>query len=468
MTKRVLALLCCLALMGQAAMEAPVAAQSVAMARIDPARAVVGERVTIRGEGWPAGSAVTVTLGQTEYVEWTTGVAAPDGTLALTAIVPRVYVALSGTQVLVTPGDYLVTVISTPGGGRGTLAVAVRLTISAPVPAPPAIAARFHDYYFTHDGGRLLGHPISDTRLESGRRVQYFEKGRLEDHADFAGSAEAWRIQFGRLAAELATTGGTRPVGGNTSSVTYADFHDLAAPERRLPVPPDWSVVSSPEGEAAVFVPVDAMLRPAPGHYVPARFWGYITQPALFPAGWLHDIGLPLSEAVPATVTKTVAGEQVTRTVIVQLFERTVLTDDRANPDAFQIERANVGTDYLAEWRGPIVPGDVVLHDAFTWSDPSQTSERLPLGMRAPAWEWLSRPQTEILMEDEVAVLEQQLRAEGWQVTGRTGTGLAGTVEGVKGTRLQVIAWSHGPQPGIAPAAAGAGTSLRVLIGQRA
>ncbi|HYF61932.1 MAG TPA: hypothetical protein VD886_03910, partial [Herpetosiphonaceae bacterium] len=85
-------------------------------------------------------------------------------------------------------------------------------------------------------------------------------------------------------------------------------------------------------------------LAPGPGHYVPRRFWAYVTRADLFPGGWLHDVGLPLTEALSARVTKG----GVEREIIIQAFERTILTDDPLNPDVFQIERANVGSDYLA------------------------------------------------------------------------------------------------------------------------
>ncbi len=72
---------------------------------------------------------------------------------------------------------------------------------------------------------------------------------------------------------------------------------------------------------------------------------GLVNRSDLFPGGWLHDIGLPMTEAVWAKVDK---GDMKGRDVLIQAFQRTVLTYDPANPPDWQVERANVGTDYLA------------------------------------------------------------------------------------------------------------------------
>ena len=45
-------------------------------------------------------------------------------------------------------------------------------------------------------------------------------------------------------------------------------------------------------------------------------------------------------------VTKDLPGGLVQRTITMQAFQRTILTDDALNPPDWQIERANVGTDY--------------------------------------------------------------------------------------------------------------------------
>jgi hypothetical protein len=369
---------------------------------------------------------------------------------------------------MVTPGDYTVTVVTAPGPDRSTLAATLRFTVAEPAPGPPTISWRFADYYYQHDGGRLLGSPISEVRLENGRRVQYFEKGRLEDHLGEPGADGPWRFLFGRLGADLAAGGSAMPVGGDVSSVTYATLKELAQADRRLPPPAGWSGVVAPAAEEPVFVPFDSALNAAPGHNVPARFWGYINQPSLFPAGWVHDIGLPLTEAVPATVTKTVRGERVERPILLQLFERTVLTDDPANPEGFQIERANIGSDYLKVAQGQVIPGDVVLHSAFQWLDPLMTDEDLPVGMVAPAWQWRSRFSPTVRMDDELGRLQQMLEQEGWRVTARTGGATSGAIEAVKGGRLQAIRWWHGTQPGASPPVQPElGTQMRVLIGMR-
>lgn len=456
-----------------AGLPAPVAAAPTA--GIEPARGPVGTPVTIRGTGWPAGRLVTASLGRVgEPLErwlsdWLRGVVAADGSLLLSGTVPAKYAAAGGASVAVAPGDYSVVVATTSGGGGDAAAIGAMFTVTpAAPPGPPAINWRFADYYYGHDGGRLLGSPIDEIRFEAGRRVQYFEKGRIEDHAGAAGAVGEWRFIYGRLAAELAQAGVDLPVGGAQATLTYAGLRQLAAAERRLAPAAGWTEVSVPIEGGPVFVPVDARLAPAPGHLVPARFWAYINRPELFPAGWLHDIGLPLTEAVPATVTKWTADGPRERRISVQLFERTVLTDDPANPEGWQIERANVGADYLKVARGPVIPGDVVLHPAFTWIDPTTTELNLPEGMVTPVWEWRSHFSTSARMEDEITWLRQALAADGWTVRAGPAGGFAiGGLVATKPGRMQTITWWLGTQPSFPPVQPELGTQMRVLVGGR-
>ena len=80
-----------------------------------------------------------------------------------------------------------------------------------------------------------------------------------------------------------------------------------------------------------------------------------ITGP-LFANGYAGGVGFPLTEAYWAKAR--VGG--ISKQVLVQAFERRVLTYTPDNPDGFKVEAGNVGTQYL-RWRygkeTPLVPG---------------------------------------------------------------------------------------------------------------
>ena len=212
-------------------------------------------------------------------------------------------------------------------------------------PGAWAIDFRFLQYYAEHDGPRLLGRTIGSQTVLGGNFVQYFEKGRIEDHSG--------RIQYGLLVDELHQARVTLPVGGDSSTVTYATINDLAAPQRRIAAPAGFEAGVSFNDDGSVFIPFSADLSSASGHAVSRVFWEYMQREDFFPAGWLHDIGLPLTEAIPATVNK---GPLQGRQILVQAFQRTILTYDALNPTEFQVERANVGTDYRSAFSDRI-PG---------------------------------------------------------------------------------------------------------------
>jgi len=204
---------------------------------------------------------------------------------------------------------------------------------------PPDIAEQFRDYYTRHQGIRVLGYPQSGLVEVNGYPAQYFEKGRIEDHrADRPGPN--WIFMYGRLTAELIERNAPGSVSATT--VTYADLRRYHDPSYRNPAPPKFAggVVAVHDG---MFVPYDPQLRPSPGYVVAPYFWAYINRGDLFPGGWLHDVGLPVTEPMAAVVDK---GPDKGRQIVVQAFQRTILTYDPLNPDGWQVERANVGTDY--------------------------------------------------------------------------------------------------------------------------
>ena len=209
------------------------------------------------------------------------------------------------------------------------------------------VASRFADFYNTHDGLRLLGSGISTEYPVYGHASQYFEKGRIEDHQGESNDPN-WRFMYGLLVDELQQAKVKLPIGGDVSSMTYADLNTLADPSKRVPPPAGypgngaWTYVA----DGTTFIPFTADLHGSNGHLVLGGFWNYINRRDLFPGGWLHDVGLPISEAVTVKVTKDLAGGPVQRTITVQAFQRTILTDDPLNPPDWQVERANAGTDY--------------------------------------------------------------------------------------------------------------------------
>lgn len=267
--------------------------------------------------------------------------------------------------------------------------------------AAPVVAPMFTQYYTTRQGIRVLGNPIGRLETADSHFAQYFEKGLIEDHRH-EDPDPAWQFMYGRLAADLLLYGSTEPIGGENSDLEFAGLGQRGAKLEQSPSPATNGPIQTERGW---FIPYNSELKAGPGHYVPQRFWDYINRADLFPAGWLHDVGLPMTEALEANVTK--AG--VRRTILVQAFERTVLTYDAQNPADFQVERDNIGVahrrafppGYADEAILAAVNGGIGANAAFTAgiervegdfarailypNDPNATD---------PAWVWLRRDST--------------------------------------------------------------------------
>jgi hypothetical protein len=217
------------------------------------------------------------------------------------------------------------------------IALILALVPGSAVWAGPQVAEPFRTYYEQHQGLRVLGYPLTGLVEAGGYVAQYFEKGRLEDHRSDPVDSD-WAIMYGRLTAELIERGGNTTVSDTT--LTYAMLQRQHAPTSRHAAPEDF-IAGVAETPAGVFVPYNPELRPAYGYIVPYDFWDYITREDLFPAGWLHDIGLPMTDAFQARASKN----GVLRELTVQAFERAVLTNDPQNPPDWQVERGNIGAD---------------------------------------------------------------------------------------------------------------------------
>jgi hypothetical protein len=214
----------------------------------------------------------------------------------------------------------------------------------------PAVAEPFRDYYNRYQGVRVLGYPVTGLLEAAGHPAQYFEKGRIEDHRR-AEADPRWQFMYGRLTAELIERDPQGTVSG--TALTYGDIRVAADPVNRHDPPPGFrgGTLTMWDG---TFVPYDPFLRPAPGSIVQPYFWSYINRAELFPGGWLHDLGLPMTDAFIVGAFKN--GEW--REIVVQAFERSVLTYDPKNPRDWQVERGNIGADALrtleAQPAGPI------------------------------------------------------------------------------------------------------------------
>jgi spore germination protein GerM len=215
--------------------------------------------------------------------------------------------------------------------------------------AQTAIAEPFREYYEQHQGLRLLGRPLSGLTEVAGYPAQYFEKGRLEDHRVALDDPD-WNFMYGRITVELLAHPSNYLVCG--TGMTYVQLSQAANPLLRQAPPADLTSGTKPM-PTGMFVPYDAQLRRAPGYIVPSELWAYITRADLFPSGWLHDTGLPLTHPIQVKIYKQ--GEL--REITLQAFERTVLTYDPKNQPEWRVERANIGMDAVrpaAPLRGTI------------------------------------------------------------------------------------------------------------------
>ena len=207
------------------------------------------------------------------------------------------------------------------------------------------------------------------------RLVQYFDKARMELNAPTGNSTSPWFVTNGLLAKELAT--GQMQMGDasflpfapaainvagdpdDPDGPTYATFNPLRGYQA---IPSGWVITQTLD--RAGHVGTDDTVRNygvtaqdvgAPtSHTVASVFWAFMTSSGptwsggidqLFPNPF-YAVGYPLTEAYWTTVR--VGGTP--KRVLVQLFERRVLTYTPDNSAGWQVEAGNVGQHYHA-WR---------------------------------------------------------------------------------------------------------------------
>jgi hypothetical protein len=226
------------------------------------------------------------------------------------------------------------------------------------------------------------------TQSPSGKRlVQYFDKSRMEITNPTADPSSPAFVTNGLLVIELMTgrvQTGNDPTqfeqrdlatinaagdGDDPSAPTYATLarlRDLPARTVGTPVKElvDRSATVSAGGPDGVAV---AVLVPETRHAVASIFWAFMnsagpvgdgaggtTNGPLF-ASPFYATGFPVTEAYWTTVR--VAG--ASRQVLMQAFERRVLTYTPGNPTGFEVEAGNVGAHYY-QWRYQAQPTTIV------------------------------------------------------------------------------------------------------------
>jgi hypothetical protein len=203
------------------------------------------------------------------------------------------------------------------------------------------------------------------------RNVWYFDKARLEISQPDADSTADWYVTSGLLPKEMMSNKiqvgnnnfmtGPGPanvviagdVTNNPNAPTYQTFSKIASlnNDKRAP-----SRVGVLDGELLTLSgqivwkdpPVNvryAYYDPTMGHNIADVFMNSFKT---LPRDWLYIVGLPLSE--PYWTRVKVKG--VDRDVLVQVFERRVLTYTPTNAPQWQVEMGNVGLHYQL-WRYP-------------------------------------------------------------------------------------------------------------------
>jgi hypothetical protein len=152
----------------------------------------------------------------------------------------------------------------------------------------------------------------------------------------------------------------------NPDAPTYASLHDLASTE------PGREVAARPAKDIVEVLGADGSVRrdlslaglatygsydPLLGHNIAAVFDTYL---AALPVPWQTSVGLPLSE--PYWVRTNLDGDPTW--VLVQAFERRVLTYTPDNDPEWRVEMGNIGRHYYT-WRY----GEEPPADPSAWAD---------------------------------------------------------------------------------------------------
>jgi aryl-phospho-beta-D-glucosidase BglC (GH1 family) len=245
--------------------------------------------------------------------------------------------------------------------------------------APVAQGQANRSWYWGPTPGATVLEPMRESPGGQ-RRVQYFDKTRMEINDPAGDKTSPWYVTNGLLAVELMT--GRMQVGVNsfekrcpatiplasdttdTSAPTYATFGKLMNQPKRdqtgqkaLAVTDQAGTVSSDAARAGVPGIVFVHYEPLTGRNIPAVFWDFLNttgpivvngqlQTGKVNDPWFFASGLPVTDPYWARVQ--VNGQPTD--VLIQAYERRVLTYIPAYKAPFDVQMGNVGQHYY-DWR---------------------------------------------------------------------------------------------------------------------
>jgi hypothetical protein len=218
---------------------------------------------------------------------------------------------------------------------------------------PKPLNSRYENYVEAAGGRRL---------------VQYFDKARMEINDPDADPGSLFYVSTGLLPKEMIS--GRLQVGNNKyeqrtpsresvagdpgSGVTYAALAGVTSMQNGEKIAPD--LTGSPVtafmnrnglvSERNQPVMPEVLLEkyiPETGHNVPNVLMNYFKQ---LPQDWVFLMGLPISE--PYITEVLLQGKPTT--ILLQVFERRVLTYTPGNPENYRVEQGNIGAHYY-RWR---------------------------------------------------------------------------------------------------------------------
>lgn len=213
--------------------------------------------------------------------------------------------------------------------------------------------------------------------------VQYFDKSRMEINDPAGDRSSEWFVTNGLLVVDMISGNAqvgdgqflplkpsTAPVAGDAvsqnQSPTYASLRKVASinGENRAPnltgQPVNMGLSQSGTTarlENLAGYATNAVYQPTTGHNIPNVFWAFMTQKGVTyhstgyvqndtVVDWLFAMGYPITE--PYWINVSVGGQQ--KWVLMQAFQRRILTYSPNNPTGWQVEMGNVGRAYY-DWR---------------------------------------------------------------------------------------------------------------------